>query len=49
MTDCRKCRHFVYCDPYKMLLYKGLTSANCKEFEERIESNDDRTKDTKGA
>ena len=40
MTDCTKCKHFIYCDPYKILLYKGLTSAICKEFEERKNNND---------
>jgi hypothetical protein len=42
MTDCTKCRHFIYCDPYKMLLYKGLTSANCKEYKKLKSDNGDK-------
>lgn len=44
MTDCSKCKHFIYCDPYKILLYKGLTSANCEEFKERIINNENKGK-----
>lgn len=40
MTDCPKCKHFIYCDPYKILLYKGLTSVTCKEFVERKKEYD---------
>ena len=32
MTDCSKCKHFIWCDPYKILFYK-TTDEPCEEFE----------------
>ncbi len=37
MKYCPDCKHFISCDPYKMLLYMAVAE-DCKEFE----------KDTKG-
>jgi hypothetical protein len=31
--DCRKCKHLIWCDPYKVMFY--LTSGeSCEEFDE---------------
>lgn len=37
MTDCMKCKHFVYCDFTKQIFYKACTSESCDEFTERAE------------
>lgn len=44
MTYCPECKHFIYCDPYKMLDYK-IHNIDCEEFEERKAKNDSRQKD----
>lgn len=31
--DCRKCKKFVFCDPYKMIFYK-TSGEDCDEYEE---------------
>lgn len=35
MKYCQKCKHFVYCDPYKMVFYAGCTTEKCPEFDEK--------------
>ena len=37
MTDCPECKHFIYCDWYKIVYSKAT---DCKEFEERIKNNE---------
>lgn len=34
MTDCSKCKHFVYCDWGKILFHKAFKEP-CEEHEER--------------
>lgn len=34
MKYCPKCKHFIYCDPYKMIYYAGCTTEKCPEYEE---------------
>ena len=46
MTDCSKCKHFIYCDWGKILFSKVK---DCKEFEERKNNNDSRTEDSQGS
>ena len=33
MKDCKRCKHLVYCDPYKMLFY-AQSGEDCDGFEE---------------
>lgn len=35
MKYCPDCKHFIYCDTYKILHYKCCTEEDCPEFEER--------------
>lgn len=35
MKCCPKCKHFIYCNPYKMIFYAGCTEEECPEFEEK--------------
>ena len=34
MNYCPECKHFICCDPYKMIYYAGCTSEKCPEYEE---------------
>ncbi len=43
MTDCPKCRSFVWCDPYKILHYKCCTDEKCPEWEEERKKKDGNT------
>ncbi len=38
MKYCPDCKHFIYCDPYKMMDYK-IANIVCEEFEERKVEN----------
>jgi hypothetical protein len=35
MKYCPDCKHFIYCDPYKILHYKCCTDEECPEFDEK--------------
>ena len=34
MNYCPECKHFIWCDPYKMIFYAGCTAEKCPEYEE---------------